>query len=147
MTSKTLGLRGYSRRKGVSPGTVAKWITNGRIEKSVTRDARGRPTIDVALADEEARANRHDTMDRDHNKPHRRPHGRTIGLSELHPAVGAVYKIRQALEKLTDAVWRMRGTEKDCGAVLEALQAIPPHLRLVEDELAARGVPLLKDAG
>jgi hypothetical protein len=137
-----LGIRAFARRHNVAPNAVRKAITNGRLERSVSLDARGRPRIEVATGDVEWERNKNVAMDREHNHAKRR---RRVPLSDLNPPVAAVYAIRQDLGALTTAVWRMSGPKKDCQAVLDALQAIPPHLRVIEDELAARGVPLFPE--
>lgn len=48
-----IGVREYGRRVGVSHVAVLNAIKAGRLNKSVTRDARGRPRIDPVAADRE----------------------------------------------------------------------------------------------
>lgn len=50
---RLMGLREYARHADVSHTAVQKAIREGRLSRSVSRDDRGRPKIDAALADEE----------------------------------------------------------------------------------------------
>lgn len=50
---QVVGVREYARRRGVSHTAVSHAIRAGRLSKSVTRDARNWPRIDVELADAE----------------------------------------------------------------------------------------------
>jgi hypothetical protein len=57
-TART-SLRAVARQLGVAEGAVRKAIRTGRLERSVGRDANGRPVItDLALAEREWRENR-----------------------------------------------------------------------------------------
>lgn len=49
------GVREYARRVGVSHVAVLNAIKDGRLSKSIERDAKGRPRIDPELADREWR--------------------------------------------------------------------------------------------
>lgn len=58
-TKNRVTLRGLARRLHVSANAVRKAIENGRLERSLGRDSRGRPVIaDEALAVREWRQNR-----------------------------------------------------------------------------------------
>ena len=47
------GVRGYARHRGCAPSSVVKAIQTGRLDQAVSLDARGRPRINIALADQQ----------------------------------------------------------------------------------------------
>jgi hypothetical protein len=70
MTPERLGVREYAKHRRCSPSSVVKAISSERLtEHSVTRDARGRPRIDAALADREWDRNTDPNMQRATRRP------------------------------------------------------------------------------
>lgn len=59
--AKTVSLREFGRQSGVSGEAVRKAIASGRLSRSVVYDAKGRPTVDPALAASEWESQTHPT--------------------------------------------------------------------------------------
>jgi len=57
----TVSLREFGRQHGVSGEAVRKAIASGRLSRSVVYDAKGRPTVDPAIAASEWAAQTHPT--------------------------------------------------------------------------------------
>lgn len=55
-----VNLSEYGRKRGVSTEAVRRAIQSGRIKNAVSRDAKGNPKIDPAIADQEWEANTSD---------------------------------------------------------------------------------------
>jgi hypothetical protein len=99
MTKTVVGLREYARHCRVSPGTVSKWIKTGRLERSVSRGAKG-PRIDVSLADRECRDNKDPSKVRD-GHPATLPDDPALPLSRAYDELLDLVTVIE--ERLSDA--------------------------------------------